>query len=180
MVSLKSARITLRPLHPQDAPAVLAYRSDPEIYQFQTWQPKTLAEVEEFILRRCVSEPNLPDTWFQLAICKNDSGELVGDCGLHFLKDAPQQVEIGITLKPTDQHGGYATEALELVFNYIFADLKQHRIFASVDPNNHASIRLLERLKMRQEAHFVETVWMYNRWVDDGVYAILAREWKAI
>ncbi len=180
MSYLKSARITLRPLRPQDAPAVLAYRSNPEIYQFQTWQPKTLSEVEEFILRRCVSEPNLPGTWFQLAICKNDSGELIGDCGLHFLKAAPRQVEIGITLKPDAQHWGFATETLELVFNHIFADLEQHRIFASVDPNNHASIRLLERMQMRQEAHFVETVWMYNRWLDDRVYAILAREWKTI
>jgi RimJ/RimL family protein N-acetyltransferase len=177
---LKSERIILRPMHIKDARDIFSYRSDPEIYQFQTWQPKTIADIEEFIKTRIVGEPNLSDTWFQLVICKNDSYELIGDCGLHFLKNEPSQVEIGITLKREHQGLGYATEALELVFKYVFGDLNKHRIVASVDPNNQASIRLLERMKMRKEAHFVENIWINDRWMDDIVYAILAREWKAI
>ena len=168
----------LRPLNIKDAQDVFKYRSDPEVYKFQSFQPHTIADVEEFIETRIVGEPNLPDTWFQLAICKNDPNELIGDCGLHFPKHESSQVEIGITLNRTHQGFGYAAEALELVFNFIFDDLKKHRIVASVDPNNHASIRLLERMKMRKEAHFIESVWFKNHWLDDIIYAILASEWK--
>jgi RimJ/RimL family protein N-acetyltransferase len=164
----------------KDASDVLSYRSDPDTYQFQTWQPNGIAEVEEFIETRIVGEPNLPDTWLQLAICKNDSEELIGDCGLHFLKDNTSQVEIGITLKREHRGCGYATETLALVFKYVFGDLKKHRIVASVDPNNLASIRLLERMKMRKEAHFIESMWFRDRWCDDIVYAMLAREWKTV
>jgi RimJ/RimL family protein N-acetyltransferase len=81
-------------------------------------------------------------------------------------------------LKREEQGLGYATEALKLVFNFMFSDLKKHRIFGSVDPNNRASIRLMERMRMRKEAHFIESIWFNNRWSDDIVYAILAREWK--
>jgi RimJ/RimL family protein N-acetyltransferase len=105
---------------------------------------------------------------------------VIGDCGLHFLKHESSQVEIGITLNREHQGFGYATEALELVFKYVFGNLKKHRIVASVDPNNLASIRLLERMKMRKEAHFIESIWFEDRWLDDIVYAIVAHEWKTI
>jgi RimJ/RimL family protein N-acetyltransferase len=120
----------------------------------------------------------LPNTWFQLAICKFDPDELIGDCGLHYFEKESNQVEIGITLKREAQGLGYATEALKLIFNFVFGNLKKHRIFGSVDPNNRASIRLMERMSMRKEAHFIESIWSNDRWSDDIVYAILAREWK--
>lgn len=178
MKHLQSERIILRPLLMQDARDMFSYRSDAEISRFQSWQPETIVDVEEFINTRIVSEPDLPDTWLQLAILKKNPDELLGDCGLHFLKNEPRQVEIGITLKREYQGCGYATETLALVFKYVFDDLKKHRIVASVDPENLASIRLLERMKMRKEAHFIESIRSKDRWCDDLVYAILAREWK--
>jgi RimJ/RimL family protein N-acetyltransferase len=179
MQYLESERILLRPLLLKDAADVFSYRSDPLISLYQSWRPEMLADVEEFIANRIVGEPDRPDTWFQLAICRKDPIGLIGDCGLHFPKYALSQVEVGITLK-RDHHGlGFATDALKLVFDYVFGGLEKHRIFASVDPSNHSSIRLLERMKMRKEAHFVESIWARDRWVDDFIYAILAREWKA-
>jgi len=162
----------------KDARDIFSYRSEPDIYQFQTWQPKTIVDVEKFIETRIVDEPDLPNTWFQLAICKYDPYELIGDCGLHFIEKESSQVEVGITLKREHQGLGYATEALKLVFDFLFGKLKKHRIFGSVDPNNHASIRLMERLGMRKEAHFIESLWSNDRWSDDIVYAILSHEWK--
>ena len=177
MEYLKSKRLILRPLRMEDAHEIFLYRSDPEIYKYQSWQPNTIADVEEFITKKIVSAPNLPDTWYQLAICKNESSQLIGDCGLHFPRNDHGQVEIGITLKREHQGLGYATECLNLVFDYVFRDLKKHRMYASVDPNNHASVRLLERMKMRKEAHFVESIHSGDCWLDDIIYAILAREW---
>jgi RimJ/RimL family protein N-acetyltransferase len=164
----------------KDARDLFSYRSQPDIYQFQSWQPKTIVDVEQFIETRIVGEPNLPNTWFQLAICKLDPYEFIGDCGLHFLENESSQVEIGITLKREHQGMGYATEALKLVFDFVFGDLKKHRIFGSADPNNLASIKLMERMRMRKEAHFIETIWSNDRWSDDIIYAILAREWNTV
>ena len=176
---LESERIILRPLQLKDAADVFSYRSDPLISRYQNWQPESMADVEEFLAKRIIGEPDRPDTWFQLAICKKDPHEFIGDCGLHFPKDESRQVEVGITLK-RDHHGmGYATETMGLIFDYVFGDLKKHRIYASVDPNNRASIRLLERMKMRKEAHFVATIWVKDHWVDDLIYAILEQEWNA-
>jgi RimJ/RimL family protein N-acetyltransferase len=175
---LQSRRIILRPVSIQDAREIFSYRSDPGIYEYQSWQPKSLDEVEEFINHRIAGEPDQPDTWFQFAICKTGSGELLGDCGLHFIGEENRQVEFGITLKRNEQGRGYATEALELIFKYVFGDLKKHRIFASVDPNNLASIRLCERMAMRKEGHFRESQWVKDHWADDMVFAMVDREWE--
>jgi RimJ/RimL family protein N-acetyltransferase len=32
---------------------------------------------------------------------------------------------------------------------------------------------------MREEAHFVEDLWVKGEWSDTGIYGILGREWAA-
>ena len=87
------------------------------------------------------------------------------------------QVEVGCTLKKTFQGKGYATEALTAMVNYFFTILKKHRIVASIDPRNTASIRLIERLGFRKEAHFKESYFLRGEWVDDIIYAMLDKDW---
>ncbi len=102
---------------------------------------------------------------------------LAGDCGLHFPVGEPWQAEVGITLAPRAQGHGFAREALAAALDHLFGELGKHRVIASVDPRNAPSIRLLERLGMRREAHFRESVWDKGEWCDDVVYAMLAEEW---
>lgn len=176
---LETDRLLLRPLVLADAGAVHAYRSDPAVCRFQLWEPSRQSDVEEMIRTGIAAEPNLPGTWFQLAICRRSDRLLLGDCGVRFPADDLQQAEIGITLAPANQGHGYAAEALASVFAYLFGTLGKHRVYGSVDPGNTASIRLLETMGMRREAHFVESLWFKGRWADDLVYGLLDREWQA-
>ncbi len=178
MKNNKTKRIYLRPIAPQDAPALFTYRADPKIYKYQTWQPHTMEDVHEFIAHRIVNKPDIPGTWYQQVICKIENDEIIGDCGLHFLKEMPTQVEIGITIKQTYQKRGYARETLELIFTYTFEKLKKHRIIALVDPGNISSIRLLEHMKMRREVYNNRHVGNKSQKSDDITYVISAKEWK--
>ena len=45
------------------------------------------------------------------------------------------------------------------------------------EARNVASARVLEKLGMRREAHFVENEWVKGEWQSELVYAILAEEW---
>jgi RimJ/RimL family protein N-acetyltransferase len=170
-------RIKLRPLVLNDALTLLRYRSDPAVRRFQSWEPETLDMVLEFI-QALAREPNLPGTWFQFGIIHRATGELIGDCGIHFPRDEDHQAEIGITLAPAHQGQGFAAETLALVFDYLFGELGKHRVYGSVDPANTASLHLLERVGMRKEAHFLESLWFKGHWADDVVYGLLSREWS--
>jgi RimJ/RimL family protein N-acetyltransferase len=120
--------------------------------------------------------PNTPDTWLQLGVYLHN-GPLIGDIGLHFLEDGAQ-MEIGYTLAPEHQGQGYAFEAVKAVIDFLFLDLKKHRVTASVDPENQRSINLLKKLGFRYEAHFVKSFLIRGEWCDDIIYAVLEEEWN--
>ena len=52
------------------------------------------------------------------------------------------------------------------------------RIIGRCDPRDEPSWRLLERLGMRREAHFVQKEIFKGEWGDELVYAVLADEWR--
>jgi RimJ/RimL family protein N-acetyltransferase len=174
--TITTERLLIRKLGPGDTAAFFAYRSLPEVYKYQAFRPVKISEAEDLI-GKMPEFPNLPNTWFQLAVCRLVDGQFTGDIGLHFLEDNAQ-VEIGYTIAPEFQGQGYAHEALIAVTDYLFQKLKKHRIFASGDPNNIKSVVLLNKIGMRKEAHFVKSIRIDNRWVDDCVYALLDEEWR--
>ena len=88
-------------------------------------------------------------------------------------------LEIGWVFHPDVAGRGYASEAARVLMSVGFERMGAHRIFASLTPENTASVRLCQRLGMREEAHFVEDMFIKGRWEDTGVYAMLDREWSA-
>jgi RimJ/RimL family protein N-acetyltransferase len=172
-----TSRLVLRKLNSADCETVFRYRTNPEVSRYQNWRPLTIEDARLFIESLARVEPDTPDSWFQLGITLQETRQLIGDCGLHFPANESYQAEIGITLDPAYQGQGYALETLTSVLDYLFRVLRKHRVFASVDPRNLPSVALLERVGMRKEAHFRESLWFKGEWADDVIYAILAREW---
>lgn len=177
-LELRSRRLNLRRLRPEDAPAIVRYRSLPEVARFQSWESFGPDDAARLIASQLGVTPNTPGTWIQLAIVVPESGAIIGDCGIHFRRDEPLQVELGITLAPSHQGRGLATEALDRVLEYGFDVLGKHRASAITDADNHAAASLFRRLGFRQEAHFVEHVWFKGSWGSEYQFALLQREWQ--
>jgi len=176
-LQIVTSRLQLDDLRREDAAALLAYRGDPEVARWQGWQPASTADAARFIEAQQGLAVDTVGTWWQRAIRLRESGELIGDLGLHFIDDAT--VEVGISLAPAHQRHGYAREVLEVMLDFVFGGLHKHRVVASVDPRNLACARLLEGLGMCREGHFRESVHSGDGWVDDLVFAMLEREWLA-
>jgi len=155
------------------------YRSHPDVCRYQSFEPGSLGDVEEFIAGLQSNTFDTAGTWFQFAIRLNESGQLIGDFGTHFIAADPRQVEIGFTISPVDQGQGYGTEAVRGVLGHLLGPLQKHRVFASVDPGNEPCIALLTRVGMRREAHFRESLWSRGEWADDIVFGILESDWKS-
>ena len=176
-MELVTTRLRIDALRPDDAAALFAVRSDPAVARYQGWRPADLADAHAFINRQ--SPAATPSGWFQRAIRLRDDGRLIGDLGVNLPEDAMDSVEFGISLAPVGQGRGYADEAARALFDHVFGRLGRHRVHASVDPRNLACLALLRSLGMRQEAHHRESLWLHGEWVDDVVFAMLAREWPA-
>ena len=179
-IEINTEKLLLRTVNNNDAPEIFDYRSDSFENRYQGWIPKTLDEVYDFIDAKISKEFNIADTWYQLVIVLKSENKLIGDIGIHFLAGDEKQVEIGCTLNKKYRKKGYAFEAMGAILNYLFYELNKHRVIASIDPRNNASMALVERLGLRKEAHFKESIFLNGEWVDDIVYAILKRELKQI
>ena len=177
--SIETPRLTLAPLVEEDAPELFRYRSDPEISRFQSWAPESVRDALRFIRKLRNVELDTPGSWYQLAIRLRARGALIGDVGLHFLSAESRQVELGLTVSRPYQRRGYGREAARAVLGHLFDTLGKHRVFASVDPRNLPSLALLKGIGMRQEAHFVRSLWFKGEWADDVVWAMLREEWSS-
>lgn len=166
-MEIVTARLRLDALRDEDAGALFAYRGDPAVARFQGWKPASVADAKRFIETQHVLAPGTLDTWWQRAIRLRDSGELIGDLGLHFTDD--KTVEVGISLAPVQQRQGYAREALEVMLDFVFGGLRKQRVVAFVEPRNFMCMRLLEGLGMRRGADQD----------GDAVFTLNAREWLA-
>ena len=155
-MEIVTARLRLDALCPEDAAALFAYRAAPEVARYQGWKPTSVAEATRFIEAQQGVAPDTLGVWWQRAIRLRDTGELIGDLGLHFLDDAT--VELGISLAPAHQRRGHAREAVEVMFDFVFGGLHKQRLVALVDPRNGPCIRLLEGLGMRRTVVQADTV----------------------
>lgn len=169
---IKSAQLHLRPIEIDDANAVFEYRSDSDTNKYQSWIPKTVGDVKEFI-EKVSPTINIPGTWFQFVILLNESNIVIGDIGIHFSESDNDQTEIGCTLDKSFQGKGYATEALKQVIAFLFNDLNKNKIITSIDPRNIKSINLVEKTGFKKEALFEKSLLINGELVDDLIYSIL-------
>jgi RimJ/RimL family protein N-acetyltransferase len=176
---LTTPRLILRRLRWSDLPSFCRYRSDPQVARYQDWVTFPEEDGLRFFAEQAKLHPDVAGTWFQMAVEHAGTGELIGDCGLHFLQDQPRQVEIGFTLTPSHWGEGYATEAVSCLLDYVFGRLDKHRAIAIIDARNTRAAGVLERVGMRREGHFLQNVWFKGQWGDEFRYALLAREWRA-
>lgn len=170
-------RVILRAFTDVDLPIFLAYRNDPEVARYQSWETTSEAEARDFIQEQKDAQPGRPGAWFQIAIELKETSKLIGDCALKILADDARQAELGFTLSRAYQGRGLAFEAISGILDYVFKTLGLHRVIAIADCENLASVALLERLGMRREGHFIQNTWFKGKWGDEYLYAILGEEW---
>lgn len=178
MLELNTSRLLLRPLELEHAEDLFSYRSDTEINKYQGWIPDGIEEVQDFIKDKVATTIDVPNTWFQFVIIIKEDKKLVGDLGIHFLDEEKTQAELGCTLDKQYHGKGFALESMNVVIEHLFSTLNKHRIHVSVDPRNISSVKLMKNLGFRKEAHFRESLYLNNEWVDDVIYAQLKSEWS--
>jgi RimJ/RimL family protein N-acetyltransferase len=170
-------RLMLRPLQADDTEAVYAYRSREDVCRFLLFEPQSREQVAARVTN---SRSELTDEGqvLSLAVVERATGALAGDVVLIWLSREHRAGEIGYILNPDHAGNGYATEAGAALLRLGFDGLGLHRIVGRLDARNVASARVLEKLHLRREAHFVENEFIKGEWTDELVYAALASEWR--
>jgi len=179
--SLETERLLMRRFLPEDAPDLFELRGDPSVSFYDAWEPYVGEDqARAFIESQKGIEPDTEGRWCDWAIVLKLTAEVIGNVEMIVRSQSWRQAEIGWALKAAYRGRGYATEAARRMIRFGFENLGMHRIYAECDPENRASLRMMERLGMRWEAHLREVMYAKGAWRDRTVYAILAREWVGV
>ncbi|HTT59885.1 MAG TPA: GNAT family N-acetyltransferase [Acidimicrobiales bacterium] len=176
----ETARLVLRSFQANDLDDLAAIFADVSVNRFLYTEPRSRDETARALDKRLgvVSEPD-EDTILRVAVALPTTNRLVGDFMLRWSEDVHRQGEVGGSLHP-DVHGrGYASEVYEALLEIAFTRYDQHRVCGRCDARNAPSVRSLEKVGLRREAHFVENEFVKGEWTDEIVLAILQNEWRA-
>ncbi len=146
---LQTARLILRPLEHGDLDALSALLGDAEALAL--WgDPLDRAGARSWIERN--QARYAADGFGRCAVVLRDSGELVGDCGLHRTTvEGDDEVELGWIVHRSCWGQGIATEAGAAWRDYSFDVLALPRIVSMISESNAASRRVAEKLGMTVE-----------------------------
>jgi RimJ/RimL family protein N-acetyltransferase len=174
---LRTQRLALRPFRHGDEADVLAYRGRDDVCRYLPFDPIDGAGAQPFIADRMAATQIAADG-DRIILAVVLDGRVIGDVLIRTAKIVDQQAEIGWVFNPGFHGHGYATEAARELVRIAFDDLRMHRVWAQLDPQNVASARLCERLGLRQEAHLREESWFKGQWGDLAIYALLRSQWR--
>ena len=178
-MQLATDRLILREFVEDDWRAIHAIESQPDVVRYQTFHPRSEDDARVYVQGILVSARELPRTTYDLAVTFKDDDTLRGRVGLMRNPDELREAMLWFVIGPADAGKGYATEAAGAMLAYAFAELKLHRVYGDCDDRNVSSARVMEKLGMRREAHFIQNAWIKDEWCDSLNFAMLDHEWAA-
>ena len=176
IVPIRTARLSLREFVASDFQAVHAYSSDPRVTRYLFFGPRDEDSTADYLEGLLASQRERPRTRFELAVEEISSGKVIGACDLSFIER--NVVDLGYMLGIDSWGQGYATEIALALIDAAFFDLRAERVISTVDINNSASIRVLEKIGMRWEAVFRKHRRAKNRWWDCHLFVLPREVWE--
>lgn len=169
---LRGNRIHLRGFEAADIEQVFKGLSHPKIIKHYGVSYSTLEATREQMdwFEKIYKEKT--GIWWAITSIQNKI-EILGACGFNDWNKKHHHAEMGYWLFPEYQRKGFMSEAMELIVPYGFNIMDLHRIEAVVEPENLASIWLLEKLGFMQEAVFREAELKNGKYIDLLEYALI-------
>jgi [ribosomal protein S5]-alanine N-acetyltransferase len=176
-VPLCTARLTLREFALSDFDAVYGFSSDSRVTRYLFFGPRDEPTTRDYLEGLLASQRERPRTRFELAVEEVASGRVIGACDLSYIER--RVVDLGYMLGVDSWGQGFATEIALTLIDAAFFDLRADRVISTVDVNNSASIRVLEKIGMRWEAVYRRHRRAKNRWWDCHLFVIPREVWEA-
>lgn len=176
---IETDRLRLRAFERSDIDAVAAYHILPSAQRYTQRSTRYASDVADIVgaMRGQVSLQRPGDT-LSLAMVRRGDNQLIGQVCLHWSDATSGQGEVRFIIHPAFSGQGYLTEALTAIFDLAFDQFNIHRLMVRCDGRSHHSIKLMQTLGMRLEAHYREHALFQGEWDEELHFAILDREWR--
>jgi [ribosomal protein S5]-alanine N-acetyltransferase len=163
-----ASRVTLRLLSSRDQDEYISLvAASAELHHPWMFLPAQARDFQAYLTR-------FDDITAQsLLICLRDTGAIAGMVNINtIIRGSFQNASLGYAAFAPATGRGYMTEGLGLVVRYAFDWLWLHRLEAQIQPGNHASRRLVQRLGFRNEGYSPDMLFINGAWRDHERWAI--------
>ena len=146
-ISLETERLLIRDFRMEDAEAMLAMHSDPEVQKY-TGEPvvTSIEEMKERIQDRLKAYKELG--YGRWTLIEKATGTVIGWAGLLYLPEF-DQIDLGYRLRQEFWGKGYATESSHVILKYGFEELGMEEIIAIAYEANVGSIKVMQKVGMK-------------------------------
>jgi RimJ/RimL family protein N-acetyltransferase len=141
VIDLRGA-VVLRDFRATDRPDFLAVVNDDAMFEFMKFRLDESTATRQF--EYLVTEPTIEPRRLWNLVIESPEGEFTGWAGLGG-RDRDDEAEFGWYLTSSHWGRGYATEATRLLVDFAFNVIGPQRLYATADPENVASCRVLEK-----------------------------------
>jgi ribosomal-protein-alanine N-acetyltransferase len=147
--TLETPRLRLRAPVVEDVAKIFdTYTQDAAVARYTTWSPhRSLDETRKFVEQYCEAGRKV-GTVFSWLITMSEGGYAAGMIDFRL---TASRAEVGYVLAQRYWGRGFMTEAAGAVVEWVIAQPEIHRVWATVDLDNVASQRVLEKVGMVRE-----------------------------
>jgi ribosomal-protein-alanine N-acetyltransferase len=171
--------VEIRPIELGDASVLLDLRVRNRAF-LEPWEPArdarfyTLAAQEELV-RGAVRDHEEGRALPFVVLC---DGDVVGAVNLtSIVRGVFQNAYLGYWIDEGHGGRGVVTEAVRQAVGHAFGEAGLHRVQAAVIPRNAPSLRVLEKLRFREEGYAVRYLRIAGVWEDHRLFAVTREEW---
>lgn len=163
------SRVILRPIADQDQDEFLELvRASADLHHPWMSLPATPEEFQAYLRR--FDDPLSAEG---LLVCVRDTGAIAGMVNINsIIRGRLQGASLGYAAFAPTAGQGYMSEGLGLVLRHAFEELRLHRLEAQIQPDNHASVKLVQRLGFRYEGYSPDLLFIDGAWRDHERWAI--------
>lgn len=146
---IETERLLLRRVEEPDATVLGELWSDPKVTRYMRG-PRDFEKVRLKLEAEAHAVIVHATGWWP--VVEKASGRVIGDCGLIEKEvDGREEIELIYVFAYDSWGKGYGTEAALALRDHAFYGQGLPRIIALIDPENHASARIAEKIGMRFE-----------------------------
>ena len=175
--SLETERLLLREIVAADAPAMFAIHGDADAMRWFGTDPLVDPAQAEKMIETFAGWRQMPNPGTRWGIERKSDGRLIGSCGLFKWNRGWKSCTTGYELARVAWGQGFMVEALSAALDWGFEHMALHRVEAQVNPENTASLKLLQRLGFVREGHLREAGFWLDRHHDLLQFGLLRGEY---
>ncbi len=124
-----------------------------------------------------LAEPK--DDSYRLVI-ETRAGEIVGMISTAFCDRRNGTFQYGLGIFSEHRRKGYATDAIRLVLNYFFNELRYHKVTVYVYAFNEPSLNLHEKLGFQREGRLRQMIFTDGKLHDEILLGLTAEEFQGL